>query len=466
MDLQQLVTWTILGIVVLLIVIPYFIKYRRGHAEALKRLKESRRLGIDRPRYQYPQIDASACVGCASCARACPEADVLAVVHGTSVVVNGQRCVGHGRCENACPVGALKVSMGDISSREDIPILTECNETTVPGIYIAGELGGLSLIRNAIHQGRMVVENIAAGLEPCGDGQLNDIAIVGAGPAGLTAALAAMENGLSYILIDENDIGGTILHYPRRKLVMTQPVEIPLYGWLEREEYSKEDLMEIWREAHARFSLDVRAGERVESVRKNGSGFILQTTRGEYRSRRVVLSMGRRGTPRKLGVPGEDLPKVMYRLLDAQSYAGRSVLVVGGGDSAVEAAVGLAKQPGTQVSISYRKSGFFRVKKKNEVSIGELAQRGALKPYFESQVRQISEKSVTLATPGGPVEIENDYVFVLIGGVPPFKMLQEMGITFGCSTCGREVGTPKVEEGAGCHSHSDRPEMALESVDV
>ena len=189
-----------------------------------------------------------------------------------------------------------------------------------------------------------------------------DVIIVGAGPAGLSAAMAAISHKLSYLVLDEQEIGGTILHYPRRKLVMTQPVEIPLYGWLEEEEYSKESLLSIWTEIIKQFGLSVRTGEKVDRVEKSAGHFLVHAQDKVFESSYVVLALGRRGSPRKMEVAGEELPKVMYQLTDAQSYNGLDLLVVGGGDSAVEAAIGLARQPGNKVAISYRKGAFFRVK--------------------------------------------------------------------------------------------------------
>lgn len=431
MDMQQFLIWAAVAALVLVVFVPYVVKFTRMQRVADQRRQEAEAMGLNRPRAQYPFIDKSLCIGCGTCVDACPEGDVLGVVWGTAQVINGERCVGHGNCETACPVGALRVGLGDIKTRPDIPILTEFNETTVPGLFIAGELGGLSLIRHAITQGRMVVDEIARRRrEPIRDDMV-DIIIVGAGPAGMSAALTAIQHELSYVVLDEREVGGTLLHYPRQKLVMTQPVEIPLYGWLKQEEYSKEHLVDTWQQIADKFQLDVRTGERVESVEKHVEWFDVRTERNLFRSRFVVLAMGRRGTPRKMEVLGEDLPKVLYTLVDAQSYTHQHMLVVGGGDSAVEAAIGLARQPGNTVSISYRKGSFFRVKKKNEDRITKLIAEKKVHSIFDSQVVEVREKSVILKTKDGPLEIPNDFVIVQIGGIPPFDMLKKMGIQFG-----------------------------------
>ena len=429
--MEQYLVWLIAIVVSLIVFVPYTVRYMKVKQSMEKRRSEAESLGLDKPKAQFPMVDRTLCIGCGACVSACPEGDVLGVVFGAAVIINGERCVGHGYCEVACPVGALKVGLGDVTSRPDIPILSPVNETSVPNLFIAGELSGLSLIKNAISQGRMVVSEIANRSKPLIETGTLDVVIVGAGPAGLAAALTAVEKELNYIVIDEKEPGGTILHYPRRKLVMTQPVELPLFGWLKRKEYSKEDLVAIWQEVLAQFQLKIVANQRVEAVVKTGDLFTVTTSTTSYSARHVVLALGRRGSPRKLDVPGEELTKVMYRLEDAQSFSENKLLVGGGGDSAVEAAVGLAKQPGNRVTISYRKNGFFRIKKKNEDAINKLIKDRKITVVFDSQVTEVRPSTVLLKSRDGVQELPNDYIFVLIGGIPPFDMLKQMGIRFG-----------------------------------
>ena len=429
--MESLVIWFITFALIILIIIPYYIKFRKQQKQNEQRKREAVALGIDKPRAQFPFIDQANCIGCGSCVLACPEGDVLGVVLGKATVINGMRCVGHGLCEPACPVGAIEVGLGDIKSREDIPQVDESYESNVPGIFIVGELGGISLIRNAIEHGTKAVTKIAGKPERSKNPEVKDVVIIGAGPAGLTAALTAFQNNLNYLVLDQQEPGGTILQYPRQKLVMTQPVEIPLYGKLKKPEYSKEILLEMWLELIEKYSIQIRSHTRVERVNKQNGEFRVISSNEEFRSKHVVLAMGRRGTPRKLDIPGEDLPKVAYQLVDAQSYSHQNILVVGGGDSAIEAAVGLARQKGNKVTISYRKPRFFRIKKKNEDNLNEMVKQKKIKAMLESNVIEILEKSVRLQTMQDTIEIPNDYVFIFAGGIPPFQMLEEMGILFG-----------------------------------
>ncbi len=430
---EKTIIWAITILVVAAIFVPYYLKFLKSQKATGERRKEAHELGINRPKGQFPMINRSLCIGCGACARVCPEGDVLGIVWGTAEVINGQRCIGHSLCEVVCPVSALVVGLGDIRTRPDIPVLTDCNETTVPGIFIAGELGGLALIRHAIAQGTIVgmeiVKRLKSGQRQDG---ISDLIIIGAGPSGMSCALAAKQHGYNAIILDQYDLGGTIRHYPRKKIVMVQSVEIPMHGLLPAGEHSKEDLLELWEGLSKKFQLDIRTNQIVKKIKKTEEIIEVVTSDGtRYNAMNVVMALGRRGTPRKLGVPGEELTKVLYNLTDAQSYKNEHVLVVGGGDSAIEAAVGLAGQPGNTVSISYRKVKFFRVKKKNEHRIEEQINLKKVIPYFDSEIKEVRPKSVVILQKDKEIEIPNDWIIVQAGGTPPFEMVREAGVAFG-----------------------------------
>lgn len=424
-------SFMVVAFILVLSLVAFWSRTRRDR----KRLEEAASLGINRARAQYPFVDPARCIGCGTCVKACPEGDVLGVVGGTAVVINGLRCVGHARCEELCPVGALEVGLGDLKGRADIPLLTEDYESTVPDLFVIGELGGLSLIYNAFDQGARAVAKISDRLHsrprPVSS-EVLDLVIVGAGPAGISAALKAREQGLSYVVLEkEAGLGGTILSYPRRKLVLTRPSELPLHGRMHKEEYTKEDLVELLEEILARHCLDIVFGAEVRNVSKTGRTFNVQSVAGAYQARCVVLALGRRGSPRKLGVPGEECSKVMYQLRDAESYRGEKILCVGGGDSAVEAAIGLGRQPGNTVTISYRKDNFYRIKKKNQDRLAKLVRRGKVRPLMSSRVLEIGPKTVRLEADGREVILENDYVLIFIGSEPPYPLLHNAGVAFG-----------------------------------
>ncbi|RMG95734.1 MAG: 4Fe-4S dicluster domain-containing protein, partial [Candidatus Dadabacteria bacterium] len=317
--------------------------------EAVRR--EFEEAGLSEPPTLHPKIDHAKCLGCGSCVAACPEHPghrVLGIIGGKSHLVGPADCIGHGACARACPVGAITLVFGTERRGVDLPVVGPDFQTNVPGLFVAGELGGMGLIRNAVEQGKRAVENIAA-LPGMRAGEGLDLVIVGAGPAGLAASLAARAKGLRFVTVEQESLGGTIAHYPRGKLVMTSPFSLPGAGRFTRREVSKEELLEFWEQVVRRSGLSIRFGETVTDVRRVAEGLEVVTSEGTYPSRAVLLAIGRRGTPRKLGVPGEDLPKVVYRLVDPEQYRGQRVLVVGGGDSALEAAAGLAGVDGTEV---------------------------------------------------------------------------------------------------------------------
>ncbi|NOZ04477.1 MAG: NAD(P)-binding domain-containing protein [FCB group bacterium] len=430
MNVESLLSWLI-GIAILLaFLIPYIRGMKKKEARAKLQLAETRAKGQDKPLMQHPILNQTVCIGCGICVDSCPEGDVLGLINGKATIIHGNHCVGHGLCAENCPVGAIEIGLGDISHREDIPQLSENFESNIPGIYIIGELSGLALIRNAIEHGVKSVDHIRQQIGNADECEF-DIGIVGAGPAGLAAALHAKELGLRYIIIDQDNPGGTILQYPRRKLTLVQPVRLPLYGKLNKLEYTKEELLDIWHEVIETHNINLRTHHKLLGVERKNGCFLLKTSKGEISVRKVILSLGRRGTPRKLGVPGEELGKVMYKLIDAETYQDRKILVVGGGDSAIEAAIGLANQPGNQVTISYRKPNFFRLKARNETNIERALKENKLTVIFNSNVKEIHPDKVILDQEGKRIELDNDFVFIFAGGELPFPLLNSIGIAFG-----------------------------------
>jgi thioredoxin reductase (NADPH) len=412
------------------LVLGWFMR-RRSRLEQQSTLvhEETRAAGSQEPASLHPVIDPARCIGCGSCVKACPEEPehhVLGIIGGRAQLVGPADCIGHGACKAACPVEAISLVFGTERRGADIPILTPRFETSVPGIFIAGELGGMGLIRNALEQGRQAVEAVHA-LRPRG-GELLDLVIVGAGPAGFAASLTALSKRMRFVTVEQETLGGCVFQYPRGKLVMTAPATVPMVGKVNLRQTSKEDLLRFWTEIERKTGVKINYRERVDDIGRQGNGFLVKTTRGTYRTHSVLLAIGRRGTPRKLGVPGEELPKVVYRLIDPDQYAGQHVLVVGGGDSALEAAASIAESAGASVVLSYRGEAFDRAKQRNRERVSDAARSGRMKVILNSNVRQIAPDSVAIEHVGRLLNVRNDTVIVNAGGVLPSDFLRRIGI--------------------------------------
>lgn len=422
----------IFSIVIIAIAIGiYLFNYHRKSSKTQDKIDKARKYGLHEPVSIHPYFDPAKCIGSGACVNACPEKDVIGLVSGRGALVNASRCVGHGACAASCPVSAITLVFGTETRGVDIPYLTPNFETNVNGIFIVGELGGMGLIKNAITQGREAVEYISCllrGEEKKGDG-LYDVLIVGAGPAGISASLTAIKNNLKVITVEQDDIGGTVLQYPRNKIVMTSPVELSMYGMVKLTETTKEALLDLWTKVINKTGLVINTHEKMTGMTQEDGLFRVTTTKGEHLARTVVLAIGRRGTPRKLGVPGESLSKVYYRLLEPGQHRDEKLLVVGGGDSAVEAAMALSDQPGNQITISYRGTDFPRIKPKNRERLDNIISKNqSFKIIFDSNVKEIGEKEVKLAVGGDMTVIPNDYVYVFAGGELPTEFLQKIGI--------------------------------------
>ena len=432
--MDTLLTWLICGGVLGFFVFRQLRTHRASEAAARAKLEHGPAFS-DGPRAQHPRIDVDQCIGCGSCVSVCPEGDVLALIAGKATILNGHKCIGHGLCAEECPVGAITMVMARPAAGADVPQISSEFETSVANLFIVGELGGLALIKNAVNQGRDCIDVIAQRKESLPQRSVDadewDVLIVGAGPAGISASLRAAEHGLKTLTLERETVGGTVTKYPRQKLVMTSPVEFPLHGRFSKTTLSKEDLLVFWEKIMQRTDLNIHTGEGVDAVRKEADElFSVRTPRQTYRARAVVLALGRAGTPRKLGVKGEDLPHVLYRLIEADHYSGMNILIVGGGDSAIEAAMGLAHQPGNKVTLSYRRSEFSRLKDRNAKRIAESISSGKIDVLFNSMPTEFRSGSVLVEVDGAIRELPNDLVWIFTGGTPPSDFLKAAGVAF------------------------------------
>ena len=384
--------------------------------------------GLTEPASLHPVIDRNQCIGCGACVKACPEHNVLGIIRRKAKLIGPTHCIGHGACKVACPMDAISLVFGTETRGVDIPFINPDFETNVPGIFIAGELGGMGLIRNAVTQGKQAIDSIRKRGRN-GQGKLLDVVIIGAGPSGFSASLAAMEHKLSAVTVEQETLGGTVSHYPRGKIVMTAPVVLPLIGKVAFRETTKETLLKFWQDVEKRTRVKINYQERVEGIQSIGSYYEVKTTQKTYLTRNVLLAIGRRGTPRKLDVPGEDSSKVVYRLIDPQQYRGKHVLVVGGGDSALEAAISISEESGTTVTLSYRSESFSRAKQKNRDKVDQAAKAGRMKVMLKSNVKAIESKQVRIEYKGTITTLRNDAVIVCAGGILPTGFLKEIGIT-------------------------------------
>ena len=385
--------------------------------------------GLVEPASLHPLIDPAKCLACGACVAACPEGKIIGLINGKAELVEPTHCIGHGACRDACPYDAISLVFGTEKRGVDIPHVNPDFETNVPGVFIAGELGGMGLIRNAIVQGSQAIDSIrkrSAARPPDG----YDLVIVGAGPAGFAASLGALKYKLRFVTLEQDSFGGTVAHFPRGKVVMTAPTTLPIGGKLNLRTVSKEKLLALWDGIYRKSGIKgkIRYGQQVKSVVRHGATFEVRTMTDAFPTAAVLLAIGRRGTPRKLDVDGEDRTKVVYRMVDPVQYRSKHVLVVGGGDSALEAATSIAQEAGTTVTLSHRSEAFSRAKLKNRELVTDCQRSGRLKVLFESKVTRIGETDIELEQKGRRLRLRNDAVIVCAGGVLPTPFLKSIGI--------------------------------------
>ncbi len=426
--IENIIIYSFVIILIGVIVFVYVRKQKRDTAIVYEKIKVAKEEGLHEPVSLHPVVDVNSCIRTGACITACHEHDILGIANGKATIINASRCVGHGACFHACPVEAITLCIGTEKRGVDLPHVNQQFESNVPGIYMAGEIGGMGLIRNAVEQGRQAVENLVKTIDKSVEAEY-DLIVVGAGPAGISATLAAKKNNLKVLTLDQDTLGGTVFNFPRAKIIMTSPMDLPLYGKVKLKETNKGELLKLWQTVLEKNNIEIKQSTKVESIEPKSGGFSLSTSLCEvYTTRKVLLAIGRRGSPRKLNIPGEELEKVAYRLLEPENIEGKKIVVVGGGDSAIESALLLAEQ--NSVSLSYRGDSFGRIKVKNNEKIKQAIADKTLDVLFSTNLTLIDNEYVyyTGKDSDQGIKIENDQVYILAGGELPTQFLEKSGI--------------------------------------
>ncbi len=425
---ESIVIYSFIAILFVSIVYFYIRREKRNSKIVEEKIKIAKEEGLHEPVSLHPVVDVNSCIQTGACISACPEHDILGILNGKATTINASHCVGHGACFHACPTRAITLCIGTEKRGVDIPHVDQFFETNVSGIYIAGEIGGMGLIRNAVEQGKQAVENLMKKIDKNIAADY-DLIIIGAGPAGISASLAARKHHLSALTLEQDSLGGTVFTFPRKKIVMTSPMDIPLYGKVKLHETSKTELLSLWNEVLSKNEIVIKEQSKVESIVFEDKRFILELTNKErYTTRKVLLSIGRRGTPRKLNIPGEMSEKVAYRLIEPELISGKKIVVVGGGDSAIETALLLAEE--NKVTISYRGDAFGRIKVGNNQKIKESMSLQKIDVRFNTNLLSIEEDKVIIRNSISETvsDLENDLVYIFAGGELPTQFLEKAGI--------------------------------------
>jgi thioredoxin reductase/Pyruvate/2-oxoacid:ferredoxin oxidoreductase delta subunit len=418
-----------MAIILCLVVVFIYIRKKKKESGIVEdKIREAKEAGLHEPLSLHPYVDPNRCIQTGACISACPEKDILGIRDGKATIINASRCIGHGACFHACPTEAISLRMGTEKRGVELPHVNQNFETNVPGIFIAGELGGMGLIKNAVEQGKQAVENIVKKLKRDHSASF-DLIIIGAGPAGISGALTAKKHGLNFLILEQDTLGGTVFTFPRKKIVMTSPMDLPLYGKIKLFETTKSELLDLWQSVLGKNNITVKENSKVESILSDEGIFRIKTIKGEeFTAISILLSIGRRGTPRKLNIPGETKEKVAYRLLEPEEILGKNIIVVGGGDSAVESALLLSDH--NHVILSYRQEVFNRIKPANNSALNKAMSEGKLEVKLGSNLVSIEEDSILLATgkEGEATKYANDLVYIFAGGELPTQFLEKAGV--------------------------------------
>ena len=406
----------------------YLRKKNKTSKQTLEKVAIAKEEGLYEPVSLHPYIDPNVCIGSGACIKACPEQDILGMVNGQAQAINASNCVGHGACFHACPVEAISLRIGTEERGVELPHVNQNFETNMKGLYIAGELGGMGLIKNSVEQGQQAIESIVKTAKP-NPNKVTDVIIIGAGPAGISGTLAAKKHKLTSKTFEQDSLGGTVFTFPRSKVVMTSPMNLPLHGKVKLHDTSKQELLDLWNTVISENDISIQENTKIEDIvpLKDNTFKVITAAGDEHFSNNVLIAIGRRGSPRKLGVPGEDTQKVAYRLLEPELITDKHILVVGGGDSAIESAL-LLKDHNT-VTLSYRKDRFSRLKPKNKSNILNAEETNEINIIYSSNVSEITKDHVLLELEDGTIsKIPNDLVYIFAGGELPTKFLERAGV--------------------------------------